>query len=45
MLYQSPPDYVIILAWNFSENIISNNLKYSKLGGKFIIPLPELKVI
>ena len=44
-LYKSPPDYLIILAWNFSKNIISNNSKFSKLGGKFIVPLPELKVV
>jgi len=44
-LYNDLPDYVIILAWNFSKNIISNNVKYSKLGGKFIVPLPTLKVI
>jgi len=44
-LYKSPPDYLIILAWNFSKNIISNNSKFSKLGGKFIIPLPDLKVV
>ena len=44
-LYQDPPDYLVILAWNFSKNIISNNVEFSKLGGKFIIPLPTLEVI
>lgn len=44
-LYDSPPDYVIVLAWNFSKSIISNNVKFSEIGGKFIIPLPELKVV
>lgn len=43
-LYEFSPDYVLILAWNFSKNIISNNQDFSKIGGKFIIPLPELIV-
>jgi len=39
------PDYVLILAWNFSESIIKNNKNFRDSGGKFIIPLPELEVI
>jgi len=36
------PDYMIILAWNFAESIIKNHPEFK---GKWIIPLPELKVI
>jgi hypothetical protein len=43
-LYESPPDYVLILAWNFAESIMRSHEAYSKLGGKFIVPLPTLKV-
>lgn len=39
------PDYLLILAWNFSESIIKKNLPYQQNGGHFIVPLPELKVI
>ncbi len=39
------PDYLLILAWNFSDSIIKNNQKFHKSGGKFIIPLPNLEVI
>ena len=39
------PDYVIILAWNFADEIIKNNQSYKEKGVKFIIPFPELKVI
>ncbi len=38
------PDYILILAWNFSESIISK-CKKNGYKGNFIIPLPELKVI
>lgn len=39
------PDYLLILAWNFSDSIIKNNKKFHEAGGKFIIPLPNLEVI
>ena len=39
------PDYLLILAWNFSDSIIKNNQKFLEAGGKFIIPLPNLEVI
>lgn len=39
------PDYVIILAWNFSNSIIKNNRKKLSKNAKFLIPFPQLKVI
>ncbi len=38
-------DYIIILAWNFASSIIENNTDFKSSGGKFIVPLPELKII
>ena len=39
------PDYLLILAWNFADSIIKNNEEFSSSGGKFIIPLPNLRII
>lgn len=44
-LYVRRPDYVIVLAWNYAEPIIKRHQRFLKEGGKFIIPLPELKVV
>jgi len=44
-LLEDQPDYALILAWNFADEIIQNNLEYQKKGGKFIIPIPEPKII
>lgn len=44
-MYKNMPDYILILAWNFSDPIIKNNTEYLNKHGKFIIPLPEIKVV
>ena len=44
-IIEKKPDYAIILAWNFAKEIISNNRLFLKKGGKFIIPIPRVKII
>lgn len=39
------PDYAILLAWNFKEEIMHNLAMIKQYGGKFIIPLPEPIII
>lgn len=41
---ENPPDYVIVFAWTFLDEIKSKNQDYLKNGGKFIIPLPSLQI-
>lgn len=40
VILQNPPDYLIILAWNFANEIMEQLKDYHQLGGKFIIPVP-----
>ncbi len=44
-ILKSKPDYALLLAWNFSKEIIKNNIQYLKNGGKFIIPIPKVKIL
>ncbi|MBI5357161.1 methyltransferase domain-containing protein [Candidatus Collierbacteria bacterium] len=39
------PDFAVILAWNFAEEIMEKQFKYLENGGKFIIPVPDVKVV
>jgi SAM-dependent methyltransferase len=39
------PDYLLVLAWNFADSIIGKLKDYSAGGGKFIVPVPSVKVI
>lgn len=43
-LQQNPPDYLVILSWNFKEDIISK-VKAAGYTGKFIIPIPEFQIL
>lgn len=45
VLANDPPDYLVILAWNFADVIIESTAAFSSKGGKYIIPIPAFKII
>ena len=44
-LHERRPDYAVILAWNFAEPIMAKNAAFRETGGRFIIPLPTVRVV
>jgi len=44
-LMRDRPDYALILAWNFAPEIVRRETDYQKNGGRFILPIPEPKIV
>lgn len=44
-LYERRPAAVVVMAWRYYEPIMRRHRKYSAQGGKFIVPMPELKIL
>ena len=44
-LLQDQPDYALILAWNFAPEIIAREKEFQRKGGRFIVPIPDPKVV
>lgn len=44
-LLEDMPDYALLLAWNYADEIMGREAEYLRRGGRFVIPVPEPAVI
>jgi SAM-dependent methyltransferase len=44
-IFETKPDYVLILPWNLKKEISGEMEKIREWGGKFVVPIPEVMVL
>lgn len=44
-IFETKPDYVLILPWNFQDEIVKQMARIRDWGGKFVVPIPNAMVI
>lgn len=42
---KNPPDYYLMLAWNYKDQILKKEAEYVKGGGKFIVPTGDIEIL
>jgi hypothetical protein len=45
VIEETKPDYLLVLPWNFKDEIMSQQAAHAARGGKFILPIPAPVIV
>lgn len=45
VFYEDPPEYALLLAWNYKSAILEKETQYRDGGGRFIVPIPYVDIV
>ena len=45
VIKETKPDFILILPWNLSKEIKEQHAYISEWGGKFVVPIPEVRIL
>jgi hypothetical protein len=45
VLMEKRPDAVLLLTWNFADEIFRQQAAYLNAGGTFVIPIPKVRAV
>ena len=44
-LMEERPDYTLLLSWNLTDEVLQQQAEYRRLGGQFIVPIPDVRIV
>ena len=44
-IFETRPDYVLILPWNLKDEIMEQMTAIREWGGRFVVPIPEVEIV
>lgn len=44
-ILQRMPDVLLLLTWNFADEILAQQAEYRRRGGRFLVPVPEVRYL